>query len=72
MMSFLFIVIPCCCSAQQANHWVFGKNVHLEFRKDSVIQNRITDVDWLEGSTVYSDIQGNLPVATMLPPRAMD
>ncbi|MFT6003957.1 MAG: hypothetical protein ACI8UQ_001094 [Bacteroidia bacterium] len=60
LLILVFLVLSLSSFAQQANHWVFGKNVHLEFRKDSVIQNRITDVDWLEGSTVYSDIQGNL------------
>ncbi|MGK0369035.1 MAG: hypothetical protein ACJAYZ_000902, partial [Bacteroidia bacterium] len=31
------------------NHWIFGRNVHLEFANDTLIQHRINGVDWIEG-----------------------
>ena len=40
------------CNA--ANHWIFGTNIHLEFEGDSVIQHRISGVDWLEGTTSFT------------------
>ncbi len=40
------------CNA--ANHWVFGTNIHLEFEGDSVLQHRISGVDWLEGTTSFT------------------
>jgi hypothetical protein len=36
------------------NHWIFGKNVYLEFNKDSIIQRKISGVDWIEGGTSIS------------------
>lgn len=46
--------------AQHANHWIFGKNIHLEFRGDSIIQHPISNVKQLEGTATYSDSFGKL------------
>ena len=46
--------------AQEANHWIFGKNVHIEFKKDSLYQYTFGDVNWLEGTSSISDSLGKL------------
>jgi hypothetical protein len=43
-----------------ANHWIFGKNVHLEISENKIYQHKINNIDWLEGSTSYSDTKGSL------------
>ena len=42
-------------TANFGNHWIFGRNVHLEFSDDTIYQYEISDMDWLEGTGNYSD-----------------
>jgi hypothetical protein len=42
------------------NHWIFGRNVHLEFTDTGVIQHTISGINWLEGTSSISDTLGNL------------
>jgi hypothetical protein len=42
------------------NHWIFGRNIHLNFTEDSVYENRFSFIDFLEGTTCLSDSMGNL------------
>jgi hypothetical protein len=47
-------------TANFGNHWIFGRNAHIEFNGDSIYQHRISGVDWLESSTSISDSLGRL------------
>ncbi len=42
------------------NHWIFGKNIHLEFAENQVKESFRTDIDFLEGTSSISDSFGNL------------
>ncbi|MFT7590094.1 MAG: hypothetical protein ACI9UJ_000001, partial [bacterium] len=47
--------------AQHANHWIFGKNVHIEFNDDTILQHRsIASYSQIEGTAAYSDSLGKL------------
>jgi hypothetical protein len=43
-----------------ANHWIFGRNIHLDFNGNTVNQKPFSFIDFLEGTTCLSDINGNL------------
>ena len=38
-----------------ANHWIFGKNVYIEFVGNSVLEHRFNGINYLEGTSNYFD-----------------
>jgi hypothetical protein len=42
------------------NHWIFGRNVHIEFTDSGMVQHKISGIDWLEGTSTLSDSIGRL------------
>ena len=60
----LLVLLSNIAFAQHANHWTFGKNIHLEFKNDTVYQYSINNANWLEGTSTYSDSSGNLKFYT--------
>ncbi|MBR9859265.1 T9SS type A sorting domain-containing protein [bacterium] len=52
--------------ANAANHWIFGKDIHLKFTQDSVIELKFNRIDFLEGATsYYSEIDSLLIYACL-------